>query len=188
MDKHTSNISLKKAVSGGFKRTSLLSIMGGGSKDSPTGMREDSSNLLISHIGLIQEKLLPVFSGIGYDGSIEIINYEVNKWIKAGTQTPSVINDDLHKLIKIGMITVTTKINSASDEGFPAKLADVWTSFYSNTLPTLQATLLPLRKTEFLKEYYKEELMCLDLRNLLLLYFRNYAIHPLKNRILGIFN
>jgi hypothetical protein len=142
-----SNISLQNSNSAkkypaGFKKVSLMSVMNNKDSGTTSQLGEEPAGA-IQYFPPIQEKLLPCFSGICYYGSIERVNSMVVEWMNRGSFTT--INQEMVTFIKTGMVTVSSKLNSVSNDAFPHKLADVWSSYYSNTIPLLLAAFLPLK-------------------------------------------
>ena len=126
---------------------------------------------------IIEDRLLPSFTGPGFKGTVEEMNQLTRQWLVISRF--DVLLTELYTLLKSGMISLTAKLAPTPDEFLPSKAAEIWTNFYGNIVPNIQAALLPLRQL-------KKHDPTFDLRNQILCSFKSFVIWPMKGRLQGI--
>lgn len=136
----------------------------------------------VSVYSIIEDRLLPAFTGLGFSGTVEEMNMLIRQWIN--TSPKDVVLSELNTFLKTGMVLLASKLNSEPDNNLPARAAEVWSSCYCKVLPTLESALLPLRQdASFMENGVK-----IDIRKIILISFRSVVILPMKGRFAGIFN
>jgi HbrB-like len=125
---------------------------------------------------IIEDRLLPSFTGPGFKGTVEEMNQLTRQWLASSRF--DVLMTELYNLLKSGMISLTAKLAPTPDEFLPSKAAEIWTNFYGNIVPNIQAALLPLRQL-------KKHDSTFDLRNQILCSFKSFVIWPMKGRLQG---
>ena len=101
------------------------------------------------------------------------------KW--ADNTAGETILAEINDILRIGMGVIAFKLQSTPIETFGAKLTELWINFNSNTVNTIQASLLPL-KFHF-KLLNNSGGVPWDLRVMTLSSFVEYVIIPNKPRI-----
>jgi hypothetical protein len=129
--------------------------------------------------GIIQEKLLPAFTGAGYKGCVEDMNMLVYRYYEKSTS--DVVLEDIKTLIAKGISGLYVKAAGFSSDVFSSKMADLWIMLLSNVIPNVTAALVPILQSPKI-----HKLNYTDTRKLILLEFRNSVLWPLKDRLQGI--
>lgn len=133
----------------------------------------------VSIYSVIEDRLLPAFTGLGFSGTVEDMNMLIRQWIV--TSPRETIQQDIQTLLKTGMLLLAAKLNSEPDDNLPARAAEVWSSCFCKVLPTLESAFLPLRQdANFTQNGVK-----IDIRKIILVSFRSIVIWPIKGRFIG---
>lgn len=133
----------------------------------------------VSVYSIIEDRLLPAFTGLGFSGTVEEMNMLIRQWIL--TTPKDVVLSELNTFLKTGMVLLAAKLNSEPDNNLPARAAEVWSSCYCKVLPTLESAFLPLRQdASFMENGGK-----IDIRKIILISFRTVVIWPMKGRFIG---
>lgn len=134
----------------------------------------------------IKELLLPCFGGVGTIAAIEdlniIVRFEFELIRKWADNTPGEqILNEITDILRIGMGVIAFKLQTTSNETLGTKMAELWINFNSNTINTIQASLLPLK--------FHSKLLAnsggqpWDLRGMTMASYTEYVIMPNKFRI-----
>jgi hypothetical protein len=86
---------------------------------------------------------------------------------------------DCNNLFKAGMVALSAKLSSVSDDLLCSKMTGVWSNFYCNIIPNMMSALIPIRQEACMLKAGKK----IDLRKLILVSFKDYFIWPMRNRL-----
>jgi hypothetical protein len=128
---------------------------------------------------IIEDRLLPAFTGLGFTGTVEEMNILIRQWI--GTTPEDTVLAELNTFLKTGMVLLASKLNSEPDDNLPARAAEVWSSCFCNVVPSLESAFLPLRQDSNFMEGKSK----IDIRKIILVSFRSFVIVPMKSRFIG---
>ncbi|KAI9059108.1 hypothetical protein FKP32DRAFT_1688231 [Trametes sanguinea] len=148
-----SNISLAPPP-GAPSAASLLAGARPGAEDSPW------TSLHVLVLPLFNEEPLRVPMGDALSPYLEDLNQLVKRHIQtvvsaAPGKAVATLEHDTFELIAAGMVTLNAKLAGVEDEKLIPRVVELWSTFWTQVLPYLEGSLLPLQTDPILSSLYR---------------------------------
>ena len=147
-------------------------------------------------------RVLPLFNDEDLKGHVEDVNESVSTHIhrtldRSPARAMDALSKDLYALCATGMYTLNARLNMHFHDDFRLleALTEIWTMFFTNIVPWLEACFLPLQTDATLASLSKGDDKPLsslqtepiDIRKVALTAFRDHILIPWFDRILPLF-
>ncbi|KAI0373563.1 HbrB-domain-containing protein [Pilatotrama ljubarskyi] len=104
--------------------------------------------------------VLPLFNEEPLRVPIEDLNHLVKRHIQivvsaAPGKAVATLEHDTYELISAGMVTLNSKLAGVDDEKLIPRVVELWSSFWTQVLPYLEGSLLPLQTDPILSSLYR---------------------------------
>ncbi|KAL3901416.1 MAG: hypothetical protein SGCHY_000638 [Lobulomycetales sp.] len=155
-----------------------------GSKSVGAGLQKIDSVESTFNWPSISKRVMPVFSGDNLHGCVEDLNEMVLHWSRdVNEEEIYAALDDMFEKGVVGLynklLTAGSNASSSHSESvlIAARLSELWYYFFGSVVPLIQGAFLPLKTATTKRD------VSVDVRNLILLKFREKLVLPLALKI-----